>query len=76
MLFMNSSLDKVVKNLNDFKYLSSFFSGEQLDLVKKEGIYPYEYMNNFERFKKDLNIFFWAYNFIINKITRDLITTK
>ena len=36
MLFMNGLLDKVVKNLNDFKYLSSFFSGEQLDLVKKK----------------------------------------
>ena len=31
---MNSSLDKLVKNLNDFKYLSREFSGEQLELVK------------------------------------------
>ena len=30
MLFMNSSLDKLVKNLNDFKYLSSFFKGKEL----------------------------------------------
>ena len=30
--FMNSSLDKLVKNLNakDFKYLSEEFSGEKL----------------------------------------------
>ena len=50
---MNSSLDKLVKNLNDFKYLSEVFSGEKLDLVKKKGIYPYEYMDSFKRFKED-----------------------
>ena len=35
MLFMNSSLDKSVKNLNDFKYLNSNFKEEHLELVKK-----------------------------------------
>ena len=53
MLFMNSSLDKLVKNLNDFKYLSTEFKGEQLELVKKKGVYPYEYMNSFKRFKEN-----------------------
>ena len=38
MLFMNSSLDKLAKNLNDFKNLSSPFSGEQLELVKKRNL--------------------------------------
>ena len=44
MLFMNSSLDKLVKNLSDkhFKYLCKEFSGEQLKLVKEKGIYSYE----------------------------------
>ena len=32
---MNSSLDKLVKNLNDFKYLNSNFKEEHLKLVKK-----------------------------------------
>ena len=53
MLFMNSSLDKLVKNLNDFKYLNGQFNGEQLKLVKQKGIYPYEYMNSFKRFKEN-----------------------
>ena len=53
MLFMNSSLDKLVKNLNGFKYLSKVFKDEQLELVKKKGIYPYKYMNCFKRFKED-----------------------
>ena len=44
--FMNFSLDSVVKKLsdNDFKYLSEEFSGEFLELVKRKGVYPYEYM--------------------------------
>ena len=53
MLFMNSSLDKLVKNLNDFEYLSGVFKGEQLDLLKQKIVYPYEYMNSFKRFKED-----------------------
>ena len=42
MLFMNSSLDKLVKNLSskDFKCLSKVFIGEKLKLVKQKGIYP------------------------------------
>ena len=53
MLFMNSLLDKLVKNLNDVKYLSSVSREEQLELVKQKGIYPYKYMNSFKRFKED-----------------------
>ena len=55
MKFMNSSLDKLVKNLNDkdFKYLSEEFRDEQLKLVKEKRIYPYEYMNSFKRFSED-----------------------
>ena len=55
MQFMNCSLEKLVKNLNDkdFKYLSEDVSDEQLKLVKEKGIYPYEYMNSFKRFNED-----------------------
>ena len=54
MQFMNSSLDKLVKNLSDedFKYLVEEFGSENLEILKQKGAYPYEYMNNFERFKK------------------------
>ena len=53
MLFLNRSLDKLVKNLasEDFKYLSKEFSGEQLELVKNKGVYPYEYMDYFKKLK-------------------------
>ena len=53
MLFLNSSLDKLVNNLNEFKYLSKVFKGSKLELVKKKGIYPYEYMDNFKKFKEN-----------------------
>ena len=54
MLFMNSSLDKLVKNLSDkdLKFLSEKFSNEQLKLGKEKGIYPYEYMSSFKKFKE------------------------
>ena len=42
MLFMKSSLDKLIKNLGseDFRYLRGEYSREELKLVKKKGIYP------------------------------------
>ena len=55
MQFMNSSLDKLVKNLSDedFKYLVEEFGSENLEILKQKGAYPYEYMNNFERFNEE-----------------------
>ena len=55
MLFMNSGLDSLVKNLidNDFKYLSEEFTSEFLELIKEKGVYPYEYMDSFKKFFED-----------------------
>ena len=55
MKIMNSGLDLLVKNVSntDFKYLSEEFSGKYLDLVKEKGVYPYEYIDNFESSSKD-----------------------
>ena len=49
MQFMNSSFEKLVKNLtgNDFKYLVEEFGSENLEFLKQKGAYAYEYMNNF-----------------------------
>ena len=54
MLFMNSSLNKLVKNLisENFKHLSEIYNGEKLELVKKKEIYPYEYFKSFKKFKE------------------------
>ena len=50
------SLDSLVKNLNkdDFEYFSQELDNNVLGLVKQKGFYPYEYMSNFEKFKKEL----------------------
>ena len=55
MQFMNFGLYVLVKNLtdNDFKYLSKEFNGEQLNLVKQKGVYPYEYMDSFKTFSEN-----------------------
>ena len=52
--FLSSLLDSLVKNLpkNYFKCLSQEFSNNILHLVKQKGFYPYEYMSNCEKFKK------------------------
>ena len=54
MQFMNSSLDKLVKNLSDedFKYSVEEFGSENLEFLKQKGGYHYEYMNSFERFNE------------------------
>ena len=55
MQFMNSSLEKLVKNLsdNDFKYLTEEFGPKNLELLKQKDAYPYEYMDSFKRFSED-----------------------
>ena len=49
---MNSSLEKLVKNLldNDFKYLTQEFGSKNLELLKQKDAYPYEYINSFKKF--------------------------
>ena len=52
--FMSSSLDKLVSNLpgEAFKYTSEVFDNEKFSLMKKKGVYPYDYMDSFKKFKK------------------------
>ena len=55
MRFINSSLEKLFKNLpeNDFKYLTKEFSSKNLELLKQKGAYLYEYMDSFKRFGEE-----------------------
>ena len=52
---MNYSLDKLKKKSSDkdYKYLVIEFGSENLEILKQKGAYPYEYMNNFERFNEE-----------------------
>ena len=55
MQFMNSSLEKLVKNLldNDFKYLTEEFGYKDLELCKQKDASLYEYMDSFKRFSEE-----------------------
>ena len=54
--FMSSSLDKLVSNLpkESFTYTSKRFNGKYLDLMKQKGVYPYDYMDSFDKFNEPL----------------------
>ena len=49
------SLEKPAKNLpnDDFKYWTEEFGSKNLELLKQEDAYPYEYMDSFKRFGEE-----------------------
>ena len=51
--FMASSLDKLTANLDEsaLQCVQRFFSGEQFDLVRRKGVYPYDYMDGLSKFQ-------------------------
>ena len=51
--FMSSSLDKLSNNFpkDEFVYTDMEFK-EKASLVKKKGVYPYDYMDSFDQFKR------------------------
>ena len=54
--FMSSSLDSLVNNLakGDHKFWGfEEYSDKQRELLLRKGIYPYEYMNSWDRFNDD-----------------------
>ena len=50
--FVSSSLDKLVSNLpkEASKYTSEEFTGKKLSLMSQKGVYPYDFMDSFEKF--------------------------
>ena len=54
-------------NKNDFKYLSKEFDNNILDLVKQKGFYPYEYMNDFEKFQDEMASKEKFYSFLLTE---------
>ena len=57
--FMSSSLDSLTKNLvRGGKKLFGFedYSELQYDLLTRKGVYPYEYINSWDRFNETLNM--------------------
>ena len=52
--FMSSSLDKLVSNLprESLKYTSKEFQDKKLKLMSQKGVYPYDYVDSFEKFNE------------------------
>ena len=53
LAYLNSSLEKLAANLSDdrFIYTKKYFTDPvQLELVKRKGVYPYDYMDSFSKF--------------------------
>ena len=53
LAFLNSSLEKLAANLEDkdFIYTKDYFTDPvQFGLVKRKGVYPYDYMDSFSKF--------------------------
>ena len=49
--FMAASLDSLVKNLpkESFKNLTEFYQGDELNLLLRKGVFPYDWFDNFDR---------------------------
>ena len=54
--FMSSGLEKLVSNLpkESLKYTSQKFNDEKLDFMAKKGVYPYDFMDSFEKLNENL----------------------
>ena len=54
--FMSSSLEKLVGNIprESLKYTSQQYKGKKLDLMVRKGVYPYDYMDSFDKFDEKL----------------------
>ena len=52
--FMSEGLSELVKNLPEtaFNNIKRYYTRDQLNLIKRKGVYPYEYMDSIERFKE------------------------
>ena len=52
--FMSSSLDKLVSNLpnDNLIYTSKAFKGKRLNLMSQKGVYPYDFIDSFEKFNQ------------------------
>ena len=56
LAFLNASLDKLVRNTprEAFIHLADEFHASQMDLVRRKGVYPCEYMDDSSRFEEDV----------------------
>ena len=53
--FMNQSLSNLANNLpkDGFYHTKNEFGSNNLELITKKGVYPYDYMDGFDKFKEE-----------------------
>ncbi|XP_033254390.1 uncharacterized protein LOC117193772 [Drosophila miranda] len=54
--FLNSSLEKLASYMNiaNFKILKTKYQGEKFDMLRRKGVFPYDYLDSFEKFDESL----------------------
>ena len=50
--FMTCELRSLVDNLDEFPVLSKYFEGRQFELLRRKGVYPYEYMDSLSKLEE------------------------
>ena len=50
--FMTCGLRSLVDNLDEFPVLSKYFEGRQFELLRRKGVYPYEYMDSLRKLEE------------------------
>ncbi|XP_072047131.1 uncharacterized protein [Amphiura filiformis] len=50
--FMAAGLGKLVENLDEFSELPKFYQDEQLQLLFRKGVYPYDHVNSLEKLQE------------------------
>ena len=50
--FMTCGLRSLVDNLDEFPVISKYFAGRQLELLRRKGVYPYEYMDSLRKLEE------------------------
>ena len=51
--FMASSLASLSDNLDEFPILTQYYQGRKFDLLKRKGVYPYEYMDDLSKLEDE-----------------------
>ena len=49
---MTCGLSSLVDNLDEFPILSKYFEGRQLELLRRKGVYPYEYVDRLSKLEE------------------------
>ena len=50
--FMTCGLRSLVDNLDEFPVLLKYFEGRQFELLRRKGVYPYEYMDSLSKLEE------------------------